>query len=154
MLGALLLITAGTASAGTGEVQSHRKISDTAGGFGGGLTDFAQFGTSVGTVGDVDGDGVDDLAVGARQDDDGGLQRGAVWILFMTDSATVKSHQKISATHGGFTGALNDFDLFGSSLAALGDLDNDGVSELAVGARLDDDGGNDRGAVWILFLNS
>ena len=42
-------------------------------------------GTFAGTkdidVGDVDGDGVSDLAVGAYLDDDGGLDRGAVWIL-------------------------------------------------------------------------
>ena len=42
-------------------------------------------------------------------------------------------------------------------MASLGDLDGDGVGDLAVGARLDDDGGNppeaDRGAVWVLFLD-
>ena len=34
----------------------------------------------------------------------------------------VLSHQKISDTQGGFTGLLNDLDTFGSSVAALGDL--------------------------------
>ncbi len=38
-------------------------------------------------------------------------------------------------------------------MAALGDLDGDGVSDLAVGAYRDDDGGVDRGAVWVLFLD-
>ena len=31
----------------------------------------------------------------------------------------VLSHQKISDTEGGFTGTLDDFDLFGSSVASL-----------------------------------
>ncbi|MCH8852576.1 MAG: FG-GAP repeat protein, partial [Planctomycetes bacterium] len=66
----------------------------------------------------------------------------------------VLSHQKISDTEGGFTGTLDDFDLFGSSVASLGDLDGDGVGDLAVGARLDADGGINRGAVWILFLRA
>jgi hypothetical protein len=63
---------------------------------------------------------------------------------------TVKSHQKISDTQGNFTGTLNDDDYFSSS---LGDLDGDGVGDLAVGAPADDDGGSGRGAVWVLFMN-
>ena len=38
-------------------------------------------------------------------------------------------------------------------MAALGDLDGDGVGDLAVGALGDDDGGSARGAVWVLFLD-
>ncbi len=45
---------------------------------------------------------------------------------------TVLSHQKISDTQGGFTGILDDLDHFGASLASLGDLDGDGVGDLAV----------------------
>ena len=55
-------------------------------------------------LGDLDGDGVGDLAVGAPRDDDGGTDRGAVWVLFLNTDGTVKSHQKISDTEGGFTG--------------------------------------------------
>ncbi|MHC4378165.1 MAG: integrin alpha, partial [Planctomycetota bacterium] len=33
-------------------------------------------------VGDLDGDGRDELAVGAFSDDDGGVDSGAVWICF------------------------------------------------------------------------
>jgi len=65
----------------------------------------------------------------------------------------VLSHQKISDTEGGFTGILDDVDLFGRSVASLGDLDGDGLGDLAVGALGDDDGGTGRGAVWVLFLD-
>ena len=85
----------------------YQKISDTQGGFAGGLDDGDSFGT-VTSLGDLDGDGVGDLAVGAHQDDDGGLGRGAVWILFLNSDGTVKSHQKISDTEGGFAGGLDD----------------------------------------------
>ena len=137
-----------------GTVKSHQKISDTQGGFTGILDDGDNFGFSLASLGDLDGDGVADLAVGAIGDDDGGANRGAVWILFLNTDGTVKSHQKISDTQGGFTGILDDGDNFGFSLASLGDLDGDGVADLAVGAIGDDDGGANRGAVWILFLNT
>ena len=51
---------------------------------------------------DFDGDGITDLAVGAYRDDDGGTDKGAVYILFLNDDATVKSYQKISDTAGNF----------------------------------------------------
>ena len=47
-------------------------------------------------------------------------------------TGTVKSHQKISATAGGFTGVLDNGDSFGGAITSLGDLDGDGVSDLAV----------------------
>jgi len=137
-----------------GSVIGHQKISEMHGGFTGSLSDSDRFGWSVSCLGDQDGDGVVDVAVGAWRDDDGGDSRGAAWILFLDSDGTVKSHQKISALQGGFSGDLDDADLFGFGLVALGDLDGDGFGDLAVGAPDDDDGGIDRGAVWILFLNS
>ncbi len=137
-----------------GSVRSKQRIANSAGGFGGTLDHGDYFGQALANMGDLDADGVDDLAVGACWDDDGGPSRGAVWILFMNADGTVKNEQKISQTAGGFGGVLDDEDLFGCSLARLGDLDDDGVEDLAVGAYFDDDGGPDRGAVWILFMNA
>jgi hypothetical protein len=136
-----------------GTVKSHQKISNTEGGFTGELHVVAYFGRSVASLGDLDGDGVGDLAVGASRDGDGGPDRGAVWLLFLNPDGTVKSHEKISDTEGGFTGVLDDGDRFGVSVASLGDLDGDGAGDLAAGAFYDDDGGNNRGAVWVLFLD-
>jgi hypothetical protein len=138
---------------GDGTVKSHQKISNTEGGFMGNLENVDQFGVSTGTLGDLDCDGVIDVAVGAYLDDDGGGNRGAVWILLLNEDGTVKSHQKISDTEGGFTGELGNADLFGISVASMGDLNGDGVADLAAGAEQDGDGGANRGAVWALFLD-
>ena len=138
-----------------GTVKEHQKINTVQGGFQGELDDLDHFGGSIANLGDLNGDGVVDLAVGAWRDDDGGgSNHGAVWILFMNRDGTVNSHQKISDTQGNFTATLNDGDRFGSSVANLGDVDGDGVIDLAVGSELVNDGGTDRGAVWILFMNS
>ena len=110
------------------------------------------FGLDVAPLGDVDADGVGDLGVGAYLDDDGGNDRGALWILHLNPNGTVKSHQKISHTQGGFLGALDDWDQFGFRFSSWGSLTGSGVGNLAVGAIGDDDGGVDRGAVWILFI--
>ncbi len=74
-------------------------------------------------------------------------------MLFLNTDGTVKPHQKVSSAVGGFTGILDDGDLFGNSAVSLGDLDGDGLTDLAVGAPDDDDGGENRGAVWVLFLD-
>ena len=66
----------------------------------------------------------------------------------------VKTEQKISSLSGGFAGLLDPEDSFGKGMANIGDLDGDGISELAVSAYGDDDGANGAGAIWILFLNA
>ena len=137
-----------------GTVSSHQKISDTEGGFGGELHEDDFFGSSLTCPGDINEDGIPDLAVGEPGDDDGGTGRGAIWVLLMNSNGTVASEQKISDTAGGFTGTLADYERFGSSLASPGDLNLDGVPDLVVGAELDEHDGKDTGAVWILFMNS
>lgn len=135
-----------------GSVSGHQKISHTAGGFGGVLHDDDRFGESVTHLGDLDGDGVEDIAVGHSRADDAGTNTGAVWILFLEPGGTVKDEQKISGTEGGFGGVLSVNDYFGSSVTLLGDLDGDSHVELAVGAPGDNDGDGSPGAVWVLSL--
>jgi hypothetical protein len=151
------LLAAGLGWATGSPVQAQiptQKISAASGGFAGPLDPFDLFGWSACGLGDLNGDGVEDQAVGSFLDDDGGTNHGCVWVLFMNADGTVDSHQKISSTEGGFTGVLDSHDYFGTSIANLGDLDADGVTDIAVGAYYDDDGGADQGAVYILFLNS
>ncbi|MCP3939788.1 MAG: hypothetical protein GY708_30975, partial [Actinomycetia bacterium] len=137
-----------------GAVGSEQKISDTVGGLSAVLDDSDYFGASTASIGDLDGDGVVDIAVGAYADDDGGSGRGAVYVLFLNADGTVKAEQKISSTVGGLTGPLDDSDYLGWSVAGVGDVDGDGLVDIAVSAHGDDDGGSGRGAVYVLFLNA
>ncbi|MCP3936638.1 MAG: hypothetical protein GY708_14825, partial [Actinomycetia bacterium] len=137
-----------------GSVKAEQKISSVTGGLTGPLDDNDNFGISTTSIGDVDGDGIVDVAVGAYSDDDGGANRGAVYVLLLNADGTVKAEQKISSVTGGLTGPLDDNDRFGQSAAGVGDVDGDGIADIAVGADGDDDGGSARGAVYVLFLNA
>ena len=137
-----------------GKVRQQQKIADDTGGFGGNLSDGDGFGSAVANIGDVNDDGIPDLAVGASHDDKGADNAGAVWILMMTNEGKVSAWQKLANNTGGFDGNLNADDNFGAAVAGIGDLDNNGVPDLAVGVPGDDKGGTDRGSVWILFLDT
>jgi PKD repeat protein len=136
-----------------GTVREYTKIGRYRGGWSGSLDRGDEFGRSVAALGDHDGDGIPDLAVGACYDDDGGGSQGAVWIFFLERDGSVRAEQKISATAGGFTENLDSDDQFGRALLALGDLDGDGTGDLLVGAIRDDDGGYNIGAAYVLFLH-
>jgi hypothetical protein len=145
---------------GDGTVASHQKISATSGNLSGyGALD--RFGIGVSAIGDLDGDGVPDLAVGAPGDGN-----GSVAILFLNADGTIKSQQKISRNQGGFPLDFGAYleggflgNQFGYSVAAIGDVNGDGVVDLVVGmpsivvqsfAQHPQDYS---GAAWIVMLN-
>lgn len=150
----LLIGLARPAPAQSVTVGAEQRISSFAGDFDGELDELDQFGIAVASLGDLNGDGFLDVAGGAHRDGDGGYVSGAVWILFLRGDGTVADLQKISATDGGLESPLHPSDAFGSSLAALGDLNGDGLLVLAVGAPGDDDAGPQAGAVWMLTLEA
>ncbi len=107
------------------------------------------YGTGVAGGMDLDGDGYDDIAVGASSDDDGAVSSGSVYVYYGGSTrALASSEQKLVASDG------DDYDLFGTRLFKGGDLDADGYDELVVGAILDDDGGSDAGAVYVYYGSS
>lgn len=98
----------------------------------------AAFGYSVAVIGDLDGNGVDDIVVGAIGENavDNGdvlIGVGGVYVMFMNNNGSVIRHVHISHLENGGP-RLTTADQFGYSVAALGDLDGDSIPDIAVGA--------------------
>jgi len=98
--------------------------------------DLPEYGRDVENLGDLDGDGIDDLAVGAPGDGAGGVfQSGAVWIEFMAAHGWPRESRKLAVeTEPLVAAALEGRERFGQGLACLGDVDGDGSIELVVTA--------------------
>lgn len=87
------------------------------------------FGQSVASAGDTDGDGVDDILVGAPQSAELGELAGKAWLLLGPPAASVP----VSEAEAVFT-AVGTGDQLGLSLGAAGDVDEDGFGDVLVSA--------------------
>jgi hypothetical protein len=108
---------------------------------------------AIGSLGDLNGDGVFDIGVGAFQDKDGGAGFGAVYVIMLRTDGKVRYAQKLSASFGGLSSfaSLEPSGYFGRSVCAIGDLNGNGVTELVVGAHWT--GQANTGAAFVLFLS-
>ena len=108
---------------------------------------------SVLAVGDFNGDGYDDLAVGVPHEHIDGIGRtGAVNVIYGSDIGLDQpSNQRFRQGVGGLGGAPAVGDVFGSALA-VGDFDGDGHDDLAVGVPGDSVRGKDgAGSVQLIY---
>ena len=85
---------------------SHQKISSIMGDFTAVMVEEEQFGSAVTGIGDLDGDSFVDIVVTVPNDEDGGFDAGAFYVLFLNELGNTISHQKVSAEVGDFTGSL------------------------------------------------
>ena len=102
-------------------------------------------GWAVGSAGDVDGDGYDDILVGAVSEDSAGTSAGAAYLLLGPVSAGSLSSADLT-----LTGASSG-DKAGWSVASAGDTDGDGLGDIIVGAPYDDGVDTDTGAAYVLL---
>jgi len=104
----------------------------------------ANFGFSVASAGDVNGDGFGDVIIGADLWDDGQLNEGGVWIYRGAADGLV------DAPYWYKQGDLNGAG-FGHSVASAGDVNGDGYSDVVVGAPYWEDTHTDEGGVWVYY---
>ena len=107
--------------------------------------DFA--GSAVTTVGDWDGDGLDDLGIGAYGEDSAVANGGMAYIV---TGSGISSGSLAAESWARFSGERSD-DQVGRSIAAAGDVDGDGQADLLVSAHPEDTGGNASGSVYLVL---
>jgi len=103
-------------------------------------------------AGDVNGDGLADLLVGASGADPNGSLSGAAYVVFGKATTTAVELSTVAGGTGGFVinGALAG-DAVGYSLSGVGDLNGDGLADLLIGAIGADPHGSYSGAAYVVF---
>ena len=109
------------------------------------------YGWSAANIGDLDGDGINDLASGHPIATEGvQVLRGEFQIHYMNSDGTLKSNSHLNVLDANIV--LHNGAEFGTAIAGMGDIDGDGIPDLAVGAYKSD--GNNHGEVKILFMDT
>ncbi|MBV6513050.1 MAG: hypothetical protein FMNOHCHN_02575 [Ignavibacteriaceae bacterium] len=104
--------------------------------------DYAYFGASVSTAGDVNGDGYSDVIVGASRYDNGESNEGCAFVFHGSASG-------LSAT-ANWTAESNQADAYlGQSVYTAGDVNGDGYSDVIVGANYFDNGQTNEGRAFV-----
>ena len=94
-------------------------------------------GRSVSGAGDVNGDGIDDLIIGASYADPGTTSRiGKSYILFGSETGFASSMElsDLDGSNGFLISGSNINDYFGWSSSGAGDINGDGVGDIIIGA--------------------
>ncbi|MCX7246483.1 MAG: Ig-like domain-containing protein, partial [Burkholderiales bacterium] len=113
-----------------------------------------QSGVSVASAGDVNGDGLADLIVGANwSDPTGAVDGGRSYVVFGQTGSGAIDLSAVAAGSGGFViNGQGASDQSGASVASAGDVNGDGLADLIVGAyNSDPAAGSNAGRSYVVF---
>ena len=107
--------------------------------------------TAASSAGDVNGDGYDDLIIGAYNANGGA---GETYVVFGADDFTTTPAINLSSLDGNTGFKLNGIDrgdYSGWAASGAGDINGDGYDDIIIGARLADSNGSNAGETYVVF---
>ena len=110
-------------------------------------------GYSVSDAGDINGDGIGDLVIGSPLGDpDGKINAGVTYVLFGSkERFDLTLNPSTLGTKGFVINGAQAGDQSGRSVSNIGDINGDGVDDLAIGAPFSGINGDNSGAAYIIF---
>ena len=126
------------------------------------INSYDDFGASVSSAGDINGDGIDDIIIGAPKADiyddgyypDGNIYTGESYVIFgentIGNSGSFETNS-LNGSNGFIIRGINSGDNSGSVVSNAGDINGDGFDDLIIGA---DDANNYQGESYVLFGGS
>ncbi len=123
-----------------------------------GIDAYDQSGVSVSSAGDVNGDGFDDIIVGAYYGDPNGIDvAGESYVVFGKSSrfVAILSLNTLNGSNGFRIDGIDHDDLSGRAVASAGDVNGDGFDDLLIGAvKGDPNGKYNAGECYVVFGKS
>ena len=146
--GETYIVYGGASAPGTGGRFNLSTLNGTNGFILTGIDAFDQSGRSVSSAGDVNGDGYDDLIIGAPWAEPNGGGSGETYVVYGGANAPgtdgVLDLSDLDGSNGFTLTGIDVFDQSGLSVSSAGDVNGDGYDDLIIGARGADPNGDSR----------